>query len=126
MYCVVPTGRQFGKTLLGINQAIKWGAEQKGWNIVWVSPTYKQCKKVFRQLLKGLNDCPYVKDINRSDLIIEFDTGSYITFYSAEAYHQVYYRRNPEQPYCQFVIAPKVAKFRENHWNRLKGEFSKT
>ena len=89
MYCVVPTGRQFGKTLLGINQAIRWGVEQKGWNIVWVSPTYKQCKKVFRQLLKGLNDCPYVKDINRSDLIIEFDTGSYITFYSAEAYDTI-------------------------------------
>lgn len=89
MYCVVPTGRQFGKTLLGINQAIKWGVEEKNWNVIWVSPTYKQCKKVFRQLIKGLGKCPYIKSINRSDLILEFDTGSQIAFYSAEAYDTI-------------------------------------
>lgn len=34
-------------------------------------------------------------------------------FYPAEPYHHDYYRRNPGQPYCQVVIAPKLAKFRE-------------
>ncbi len=34
-------------------------------------------------------------------------------FYPAEDYHQGYYRRNPQQPYCSFVTGPKVAKFRE-------------
>ncbi|WP_322488607.1 peptide-methionine (S)-S-oxide reductase MsrA [Chloroflexus sp.] len=33
------------------------------------------------------------------------------TFYPAEDYHQEYFARNPYQPYCQFVVAPKVAKF---------------
>src|SRR5207245_11169638 len=33
-------------------------------------------------------------------------------FYKAEDYRQEYFKRNGEQPYCQFVIAPKVAKFR--------------
>jgi peptide-methionine (S)-S-oxide reductase len=33
-------------------------------------------------------------------------------FYPAEAYHQEYFTNNPDQPYCQFVVAPKVAKFR--------------
>jgi peptide-methionine (S)-S-oxide reductase len=34
------------------------------------------------------------------------------TFYPAEQYHQDYYARNGRQPYCQVVIAPKLAKFR--------------
>lgn len=36
-------------------------------------------------------------------------------FYPAEAYHQDYYKRNTEQAYCQIVVAPKLAKFREKH-----------
>jgi peptide-methionine (S)-S-oxide reductase len=41
-------------------------------------------------------------------------------FYRAEDYHQEYYRNNPEQPYCQVVIAPKVAKFRSKYLAKLK------
>lgn len=35
------------------------------------------------------------------------------TFYRAEAYHQEYFRSNPQQPYCAYVISPKLRKFRE-------------
>jgi peptide-methionine (S)-S-oxide reductase len=35
------------------------------------------------------------------------------TFYRAEAYHQDYYRQHESQPYCQVVVAPKLAKFRK-------------
>jgi len=41
------------------------------------------------------------------------------TFYPAEAYHDEYYRRNPTQPYCNAVIGPKVAKFRQRFAHRL-------
>lgn len=41
-------------------------------------------------------------------------------FYPAEAYHQEYYRNNPNQPYCAFLIDPKVAKFRQQFSHRLK------
>ncbi len=41
-------------------------------------------------------------------------------FYEAEAYHQEYYRRNPSQPYCQVVVAPKVAKLRQRFAHRLR------
>lgn len=34
-------------------------------------------------------------------------------FYPAEDYHQDYFRSNPHQPYCQVVVAPKLAKFRK-------------
>jgi peptide-methionine (S)-S-oxide reductase len=35
------------------------------------------------------------------------------TFYEAEDYHQDYYKYNSQQPYCQVVVAPKLAKFRK-------------
>lgn len=41
-------------------------------------------------------------------------------FYPAEDYHQEYYANNPGQMYCQVVIAPKVAKFRQSNFERLK------
>ncbi len=41
-------------------------------------------------------------------------------FYAAEDYHQEYFSRNPYQPYCQVVIAPKVAKFRKKYMERLR------
>jgi peptide-methionine (S)-S-oxide reductase len=41
-------------------------------------------------------------------------------FYPAEDYHQHYYARNPGQGYCQVVIAPKVAKFRQKYLSRLR------
>jgi peptide-methionine (S)-S-oxide reductase len=41
-------------------------------------------------------------------------------FYPAEEYHQRYFARNPLQPYCQVVIAPKVAKFRKQFFERLR------
>ena len=42
------------------------------------------------------------------------------TFYPAENYHQDYFARNGAQPYCQAVVAPKVAKFRKAFAERLK------
>ena len=42
------------------------------------------------------------------------------TFYIAEAYHQEYFAHNPGQPYCMFVVAPKVSKFRKKYAARLK------
>ena len=44
------------------------------------------------------------------------------TFHPAEDYHQGYYQRNPEQPYCRAMIAPKVAKLRAKYAARLREE----
>jgi peptide-methionine (S)-S-oxide reductase len=41
-------------------------------------------------------------------------------FSVAEDYHQEYFARNPYQPYCQAVVAPKVAKFRKHFLDMLK------
>lgn len=42
------------------------------------------------------------------------------SFYPAEDYHEAYFERNGGQPYCQFVVAPKVAKARQKFAARLK------
>jgi len=38
----------------------------------------------------------------------------------AEDYHQEYFANNSYQPYCQVVVAPKVAKFRKKYFDKLK------
>jgi peptide-methionine (S)-S-oxide reductase len=43
-----------------------------------------------------------------------------VDFHVAEQYHQEYFENNPNQPYCQFVVAPKVAKFRAKFAERMK------
>ena len=42
------------------------------------------------------------------------------TFYQAEAYHQNYFKNNPNQGYCSFVVAPKVAKFKQVYQEMAK------
>lgn len=41
-------------------------------------------------------------------------------FFPAEAYHDDYYRRNADKPYCQLIIAPKVLKARQKFVDKLK------
>jgi len=41
-------------------------------------------------------------------------------FYPAEDYHQDYFANNARQPYCQIVIAPKVAKFRRKFLEKMR------
>ena len=67
-------------------------------------------EEVIAQLEKaGVWDKPIVTEVKPSS-----------AFYEAEDYHQEYFWRNQGQPYCQVVIAPKVAKFRKQHLDRLK------
>jgi len=54
-------------------------------------------------------DNPFVTEVSAFD-----------KFYPAEDYHQEYFKRNPYQPYCAFVVGPKVAKFRKQYFDRLK------
>jgi peptide-methionine (S)-S-oxide reductase len=58
---------------------------------------------------EGVWDDPIVTEVTPFD-----------AFYVAEDYHQGYYRNNEYQPYCQVVIAPKVAKFRKQYLEKLK------
>ncbi|MGQ9833640.1 MAG: peptide-methionine (S)-S-oxide reductase MsrA [Candidatus Villigracilaceae bacterium] len=69
-----------------------------------------EAEKVIRELTEaGLWDHPIVTEVT-----------PFTNFYPAEAYHQNYFARNPWQPYCRTVVAPKVAKFRKQFVERLK------
>ena len=61
------------------------------------------------KIIKELTD----EKVFRNPIVTE--VASLGAFYPAEDYHREYYRRNPSKPYCQAVIAPKLAKFR-SHW----------
>jgi len=54
------------------------------------------------------------------DDVIVTEVSPLDTFYPAEQYHNDYYERNSTQPYCQAVIAPKVAKLRREYLDKLK------
>jgi peptide-methionine (S)-S-oxide reductase len=54
------------------------------------------------------------------DAPIVTELKSFVEFYPAEDCHQEYFRRNPSQPYCRVVIAPKVAKFRKRFLDKLR------
>ena len=71
-------------------------------------------KKIAEELIKDLNsqkiwDRPIVTEVSKLD-----------KFYMAEEYHQEYFARNPYQPYCMAVVAPKVSKFRKHFLELLK------
>ena len=51
------------------------------------------------------------------------EVAPYQAFYKAEEYHQNYYNQNGSQPYCAFVVRPKVEKFLKNFDERVKEEY---
>ena len=70
----------------------------------------KAAEDVIRQIdSDGAWDSPIVTEVT-----------PFSKFYLAEAYHQGYFRNNPNQGYCQAVINPKVVKFQTHNAHRLK------
>lgn len=66
--------------------------------------------KIEQLAFEGAFDAPIVTEVEPAG-----------TFWPAEPYHDNYFARNGRQPYCQFVVAPKVAKFRKAFAERRKG-----
>jgi peptide-methionine (S)-S-oxide reductase len=71
-------------------------------------------KSAAEQVIANLNSARIYDD----PIVTEVAAAS--KFYVAENYHQEYYRRNPAQPYCAYVVRPKVAKFRKHFLEKLK------
>lgn len=71
-------------------------------------------KHIAENIIKELND----SGIYNSPIVTE--VAPMTVFYKAEGYHQDYFRLNGEQSYCQFVIVPKVEKFKKIFKDRLR------
>lgn len=71
-------------------------------------------KKIAEQYKKQLTDSKVFKN----SIVTEISGA--VEFYKAENYHQNYYALNSEQGYCQFVIRPKVEKFKKQFASKLK------
>ncbi len=61
-----------------------------------------------------------IEDEKVYDAPIVTELVPYQNFYLAESYHQDYFIKNPDQPYCQFVINPKLSKLRQKFSSLLK------
>lgn len=65
----------------------------------------------------------YKAELDKSkafDRPIVTEVTAYSNFYSAENYHQNYFNQNGSEPYCQFVVKPKVEKFKKVFKNKVK------
>ena len=76
-------GRQWGKTMMLINQMFYWGFNIKGIDIGFISPTLKQSRRVLYEMIKFAGKSNLLL-FNRSELSVTFKNGSKIQFLSSE------------------------------------------
>ena len=114
-YYTLAIGRQWGKTMLATNQMIYWALNNKNVRIGWVSPIFRQSKKVFKETYKTFAKRPeiYGSATSHSDLIIEYRTGSTIQFFSAENYDNI--RGNT----FDYLICDEFAFINKRAWDEV-------
>lgn len=71
-------------------------------------------KRIAEETIRRIEE----EGLYRNPVVTEVTPAS--AFWVAEAYHQDYFVNNPRSGYCAYVIAPKVAKFRKQYFERLK------
>lgn len=86
---IATIGRQWGKSLMGMNLALYWMINQGPCKVLWVSPVYSQTSKVHKELYGAIAASGLVKTNNFSDNRIELKNGSEIVFRSAERYDNI-------------------------------------
>lgn len=67
----------------------------------------------------------YIKFLNNSDVYDQYIVTEVVPatpFYEAEDYHKNYLAHHPSNPYCQYVVLPKLEKFRKHFKDKLKND----
>lgn len=81
---VLSLGRSWGKTTSIINLSCFISINYKNQDILYISPTFKLAKTVFREFIQNVENAEFIKNINKTDLEILFYNNSLISFGSAE------------------------------------------
>jgi hypothetical protein len=112
-FIVLTTGRQWGKTLLGMNMLLKWAVENPKSKCMWVSPVYSQSKKVFETLSQAVGGTSVVSSINRSELTIRLINGASLMFRSGERADSL--RGNT----LDYLVVDEAAFIKDDVWNTV-------
>lgn len=79
--------------------------------IYYHSPEQQETAKHVISEMANVWDAPIVTELSPA-----------VTYYKAENYHQNYFRMNPMQGYCAFIVAPKVSKFRKTFSDKIRSD----
>lgn len=110
-YVVLTTGRQYGKTILAQNLLLKWALTNNNSTLMWVSPVYSQCRKVFSEIIKAIQETGLTSEYNKSNLVIKLVNGSTIYFKSGE-------RADTMRGYTlTHLIVDEAAFIKDDVWN---------
>lgn len=109
-YHIACVGRQFGKSLMGINLALYWAINNNNSRILWVSPVYSQSTKVQKEIIQAIGGSDIVKSANYSSNEIELKNGSVILFRSAERYDNI------RGLTCTYGIIDEAAFCKDEAW----------
>ena len=83
-YFTLNIGRQWGKSLMVCNFLLWVAINHPKQDCVYITPTYKLAKKLFREFMDAIEGAPCIKSINKTDLQVEFVNGSICRFGSGE------------------------------------------
>ena len=86
---IAAIGRQFGKSLLGMNLALYWMINNGPCKVMWCSPVYSQCAKVHKEIYEAIQDSGLVLKNNFSDNSLTLKNGSELIFRSAERHDNI-------------------------------------
>lgn len=81
-----------------------------------IFPRNAEQKDLALQYIAAIND----QKVYEKEIVTQVE--DFKVFYEAENYHDNYFARNPENPYCQMVIKPKLEKFKNLFKEKLKVE----
>lgn len=86
---IATIGRQWGKSLMGMNLALYWMINHKPCKVLWISPVFSQANKVHKEMYSAIKETGIIKSNNYGDNSMTLHNGSSITFRSAERFDNI-------------------------------------